>query len=150
VRFGNWKSGRCENGARHLARCSSRRRAGRCSARRCRCSNEFPPKDVVEMSASKHNVFSTLIDNAAVRPDEPVAFDNVKVRRAIAHAIPYQKILDVALYNKARPLFGGSAEIKDARGRSRRLPILRRRGAARRPAWRMVRTPFPYPAAPAF
>jgi peptide/nickel transport system substrate-binding protein len=42
-------------------------------------------------------------------------FDNVKVRRAIAYAIPYQKILDVALYNKARPLFGGSEEIKAAK-----------------------------------
>ena len=34
-------------------------------------------------------------------------FDNVKVRRAIAYAIPYQKIMDVALFNKARPMFGG-------------------------------------------
>src|SRR4051812_13390612 len=42
-------------------------------------------------------------------------FDNIKVRRAIAFAIPYQKILDVALYNKARPLFGGSEEIKAAK-----------------------------------
>ncbi len=65
----------------------------------------------------KLNVFATPIDNAVqfVLMNRKVPpFDNVKVRRAIAHAMPYQKILDVALYNKARPLFGGSAEIKDA------------------------------------
>jgi peptide/nickel transport system substrate-binding protein len=42
-------------------------------------------------------------------------FDNVKVRRAIAYAIPYQKIMDVALYNQARPLFGGSEVITEAK-----------------------------------
>ena len=63
-------------------------------------------------------MFATPIDNAVqfVLMNRKVPpFDNVKVRRAIAHAIPYQKILDVALYNKVRPLFGGSAEIKDAK-----------------------------------
>jgi len=35
----------------------------------------------------------------------------VKVRRAIAYAIPYQKIMDVALYGRARPLFGGPAQV---------------------------------------
>jgi peptide/nickel transport system substrate-binding protein len=42
-------------------------------------------------------------------------FDNVKVRRAIAYAIPYQKIMEVALYNQARPLFGGSEAITTAK-----------------------------------
>jgi peptide/nickel transport system substrate-binding protein len=42
-------------------------------------------------------------------------FDNVKVRRAIAYAIPYQKIMDVALFNKARPLFGGPEQVTDAK-----------------------------------
>jgi peptide/nickel transport system substrate-binding protein len=82
-------------------------------------SNEFPPKDIVEMEREgKVNVFTTPIDNAVqfvVMNQKMPPFDNVKVRRAFAYAIPYQKILDVALYNKAGPLFGGSEEIKDAK-----------------------------------
>src|SRR3981081_1538981 len=81
-------------------------------------SNEFPPKDIIEMEREgKVDIFTTPIDNAVqfvVMNQKMPPFDNVKVRRAIAYAIPYQKILDVALYNKARPLFGGSEEIKDA------------------------------------
>jgi peptide/nickel transport system substrate-binding protein len=82
-------------------------------------SNEFPPKDIVEMEREgKVNVFATPIDNAVqfvVMNQKMPPFDNVKVRRAIAHGIPYQKILDVALYNRARPLFGGTEEIKNAK-----------------------------------
>jgi peptide/nickel transport system substrate-binding protein len=82
-------------------------------------SNEFPPRDIVEMEREgKVNVFATPIDNAVqfvVMNEKMPPFDNVKVRRAIAYAIPYQKIMSAALYNKARPLFGGSEEIKDAK-----------------------------------
>ena len=41
-------------------------------------------------------------------------FDNIKVRQAIAYAIPYQKIIDAALFGRARPLFGGPAEVTNA------------------------------------
>jgi peptide/nickel transport system substrate-binding protein len=82
-------------------------------------SNEFPPKDVVEMEREgKVNVFTAPIDNAVqfvVMNQKIAPFDNVRVRRAIAYAIPYRKIMDVALYDKARPLFGGSAEIATAK-----------------------------------
>jgi peptide/nickel transport system substrate-binding protein len=82
-------------------------------------SNEFPPKDIVEMEREgKVNVYATPIDNAVqfvVMNERMPPFDNVKVRRAVAYAIPYQKIMDVALYNKARPLFGGSEEISQAK-----------------------------------
>jgi peptide/nickel transport system substrate-binding protein len=33
-------------------------------------------------------------------------FDNVKVRQAVAYAIPYQKIMDAVMYGLANPLFG--------------------------------------------
>jgi peptide/nickel transport system substrate-binding protein len=82
-------------------------------------SNEFPPSDVVEMKREgKLKVYVTPIDNAVqfiAMNDKMAPFDNVKVRRAIAYAIPYQKIMDVALYNQARPLFGGPAEITQAK-----------------------------------
>jgi peptide/nickel transport system substrate-binding protein len=66
----------------------------------------------------KVKVYETPIDNAAqfiVMNEKMPPFDNVKVRRAIAFAIPYQKIMDVALYGQARPLFGGPEEITQAK-----------------------------------
>jgi peptide/nickel transport system substrate-binding protein len=41
-------------------------------------------------------------------------FDNVKVRQAIAYAIPYQKIMDAAMFGRGRPLYGGPAELASA------------------------------------
>jgi peptide/nickel transport system substrate-binding protein len=35
-------------------------------------------------------------------------FDNVKVRQAVAYALPYQKIMDAALHGVGRPLFGAA------------------------------------------
>lgn len=120
VRFDNWKSGPLPKMERVIWRVVPSAATRRALLERgdADVSNEFPPRDVVEMEREgKLNVFSTPIDNAVqfVLMNRKVPpFDNVKVRRAIAHALPYQKILDVALYNKARPLFGGSAEVKDA------------------------------------
>ena len=37
-------------------------------------------------------------------------FDNVKVRQAVAYAIPYQKIMDAVLYGLAKPMFGAPAD----------------------------------------
>jgi peptide/nickel transport system substrate-binding protein len=66
----------------------------------------------------KVKVVETPIDNAVqfvVMNEKMPPFDNVKVRRAIAYAIPYQKIMDVALFNKARPMFGGAEQITTAK-----------------------------------
>ena len=48
-------------------------------------------------------------------------FNNVKVRQAVAYAIPYQKIMDAVLFGLAKPMFGAPAERADDRspGRSR-------------------------------
>jgi len=40
-------------------------------------------------------------------------FDNVKVRQAIAYALPYDKIMKNAFYGRGAPLFGGKG-VKDA------------------------------------
>lgn len=78
-------------------------------------SVDLPPKDVSEMSGNAQlNVIGTPMDNSVQYLGMQVTmppFDNVKVRRAIAYAIPYQKIVDVAVYNRARPLFGGAAQV---------------------------------------
>jgi peptide/nickel transport system substrate-binding protein len=36
-------------------------------------------------------------------------FDNVKVRQAIAHALPYRQMFEAALFSRGAPLFGGTA-----------------------------------------
>src|SRR3984957_19595483 len=120
ARFSNWKSGPLPKTERVIWRIVPSAATRRALLERgdVDVSNEFPPKDIVEMEKEgKLKVLSTPIDNAAqfvVMNEKMPPFDNVKVRRAIAYAIPYQKITDVALFNKARPLFGGPAQITDA------------------------------------
>ena len=36
-------------------------------------------------------------------------FNNAKVRQAVAYAIPYQKIMDAAMFGIANPMFGGQS-----------------------------------------
>src|SRR6202034_3968463 len=37
-------------------------------------------------------------------------FDNLKVRQAVAYAIPYQKIMDAVLFGLGKPMFGAPAD----------------------------------------
>ena len=37
-------------------------------------------------------------------------FDNLKVRQAVAYAIPYQKIMDAVLFGLSKPMFGAPAD----------------------------------------
>jgi len=77
-------------------------------------SYELPNKDFQEMKAeSKLNVISLPFSNGiqyigmnVTRPP----FDNLKVRQAVAHAIPYQKIMDAVLFGLANPMFGAPAD----------------------------------------
>jgi peptide/nickel transport system substrate-binding protein len=73
-------------------------------------SYELPNKDFVELkNAGKLNVVSTPFSNGiqyiGMNVTKP-PFDNLKVRQAVAYAIPYQKIVDAVLYGLATPLFG--------------------------------------------
>jgi len=68
-------------------------------------------KDAKEfMEAGKVSVSGAPIDNclnvlALNLKHKP--FDNVKVRQAIAYALPYEDIISVAAYGRAKPMFGG-------------------------------------------
>jgi peptide/nickel transport system substrate-binding protein len=74
-------------------------------------SFDLPAKDFTEMkSAGKVKLISNTIGNGMYSLELNVAkppFNNEKVRQAIAYAIPYQKIIDAAMFGHARPLFGG-------------------------------------------
>ena len=77
-------------------------------------SYELPFKDFQEMKASgKINVvslpFSNGIQYIGMNVTKP-PFDNVKVRQAIAYALPYQKIMDAVLFGLANPMFGAPAD----------------------------------------
>jgi peptide/nickel transport system substrate-binding protein len=77
-------------------------------------SYDLPNKDFSELkSDGKLSIISTPYSNGIQYIGMNVAhppFDNVKVRYAIAYAIPYQKIMDAVMYNLAKPMFGASAE----------------------------------------
>jgi peptide/nickel transport system substrate-binding protein len=73
-------------------------------------SYELPNKDFVELKdAGKLNIISTPFSNGVQYIGMNVKnppFDNIKVRQAVAYAIPYQKIMDAVLFGLGKPLFG--------------------------------------------
>jgi peptide/nickel transport system substrate-binding protein len=74
----------------------------------------LPNKDFSELkSDGKLTIISTPYSNGIQYIGMNVAhppFDNVKVRYAIAYAIPYQKIMDAVMYGLAKPMFGAPAD----------------------------------------
>ncbi len=77
-------------------------------------SYELPNKDFVELKdAGKLNIVSTPFSNGILYLGMNVKntpFDNLKVRQAVAYALPYQKIMDVVQYGLAKPMFGAPAD----------------------------------------
>jgi peptide/nickel transport system substrate-binding protein len=75
-------------------------------------SYELPNKDFVELKdAGKLNIVSTPFSNGIQYLGMNVKnapFDNLKVRQAVAMAIPYQKIVDAVLFGLGKPMFGGT------------------------------------------
>ena len=73
-------------------------------------SFDLPNKDFLELKqGGKVNVVTTPISNGIWYVGMNVTkapFDNLKVRQAIAYAIPYQKIMDVVMFGLATPLYG--------------------------------------------
>jgi peptide/nickel transport system substrate-binding protein len=74
-------------------------------------SFDLPSKDTAEMKkAGKLVVISNPIGNGMYSIELNVKtppFNNEKVRQAVAYALPYQKIMDAAMFGLANPLFGG-------------------------------------------
>src|SRR6266571_1574733 len=76
-------------------------------------SFDLPNKDFAELKqGGKVKVTSTPIGNGiwylgmnAVKPP----FNNVKVRQAVAYALPYQKIMDAVMFGLANPMYGGKS-----------------------------------------
>jgi peptide/nickel transport system substrate-binding protein len=79
-------------------------------------SFELPNKDFAELKVQgKLNVLSTPYSNGILYLGMNVTkppFDNVKVRQAVAYAVPYQKIMDAVLFGLGQPMFGAPADAK--------------------------------------
>ncbi|WP_323766330.1 ABC transporter substrate-binding protein [Marinovum sp.] len=80
-------------------------------------SFDIPNKDAAELDAKEGvEVYSTPIENCihCLCPNtkfEP--FQDANVRKALAHAIPYEAIFQTAAYGRGAPMWGGEAEITD-------------------------------------
>jgi len=76
-------------------------------------SFDLPAKDFSEMKqAGKVKIISTPISNGMYSVEMNVKeppFNNEKLRQALAYAMPYQKIMDAAMFGLAKPLFGGKS-----------------------------------------
>jgi peptide/nickel transport system substrate-binding protein len=119
-RFEGWKSGPSPKIARVIWRMVPSAGTRRALMERgdADISVDLPPKDVSEMAEEgKLKVVGTPIENALQYIDMNVKmkpFDNLKVRQAIACAIPYQKIMDAAMFRRGKPMFGGAASVTQA------------------------------------
>ena len=76
-------------------------------------SYELPNKDFVELKdAGKLNIVSTPFSNGiqylGMNVTKP-PFDNLKVRQAVAYAVPYQKIMDAVLFGLGGKTYGAPA-----------------------------------------
>ncbi len=73
---------------------------------------DVPAKDAKELKeGGKVKVAGAPIDNCLHVLGLNVAhapFDNLKVRQAIAYALPYKEIISAAAYGRAEPMFGGT------------------------------------------
>lgn len=116
-RFDNWKSGHLPEIERVIWRAVPSAGNRRAFLERGDVDVSFglPPKDVSELAEeNKLKVIGTPVDvcvcdiamNVKIPP-----FDNLKVRQAIAYAIPYQKIMDVAMFGRGVPMYGGTGKV---------------------------------------
>ena len=77
-------------------------------------SYDLPNKDFVELKTDgKLTIISTPYSNGiqyiGMNVKNP-PFDNLKVRQAVACAIPYKKIMDAVLFGLAKPMYGAPAD----------------------------------------
>ncbi|MCK8783494.1 ABC transporter substrate-binding protein [Roseomonas sp. NAR14] len=115
-RFDNWKSGPLPKVRRVIWRMvpSSGNRRALLERGDADISYDLPNKDFSEMrGAGKLTITSVPYSNGLQYLGMNVKkapFDNLKVRQAVAYAVPYQKIMDAVLYGLGKPMFGAPAD----------------------------------------
>ena len=121
ARFDNWKSGPLPGFRRVLWQVVPSGQTRRASLERGDADivQDLTPVDAVSMAAANlpnarvlgvpmSGTFQFIGMNGTTAP-----FNDVRVRRAVAHALPYQQMFEAALFGRGRPLFGGVADRAD-------------------------------------
>ncbi|MGG5807694.1 ABC transporter substrate-binding protein [Falsiroseomonas sp. CW058] len=114
-RFDGWRNGALPGFRRVLWQVVPNGQSRRASLERGDADivQDLSPQDAVSMAQAglpsvrvlgvpMAGAFQFIGMNNAIAP-----FDNVKVRRAIAHALPYRQMFEAALFQRGQPLFGG-------------------------------------------
>ncbi|MFZ5692814.1 MAG: ABC transporter substrate-binding protein [Pseudomonadota bacterium] len=120
VRFDQWRSGPLPKIRRIIARDipSAGTRRALLEKGDADYSTGFAPKDFDQLkSDGKVQVIGVPIPNClwyvALNTSRP-PFDNVKLRQAIAYAMPYEQIQSAAFFGRAVPMYGGSGTVEKA------------------------------------
>ena len=120
ARFDNWKSGPLPKIRRIIARDIPSAGTRRAMLERgdADFSTGFPPKDFDQLiKEGKVNVTGVPIPNGlwyvALNTSKP-PFDNVKLRQAVAWAMPYEAIQSSAFFGRAVPMHGGPDKVEKA------------------------------------
>ena len=120
TRFDGWKSGPLPKIRRIIARDVPAPGTRRSMLERgdADISAGLPPKDFDQLKKEgKISVVATPIPNClwyiALNCSKP-PFNNVKLRQAIAWAMPYEAIQTNAFFNRAAPMYGGPAKVEAA------------------------------------
>jgi peptide/nickel transport system substrate-binding protein len=118
-RFDGWKCGPLPNFRRVLWQVvpSAQTRLSSLQRGDADIVQDLPPEDVRTLEATPSvkvvgvpmaGAFQFIGMNGQKPP-----FDNVKVRQAVAYALPYRQMFDAALFKRGRPLFGGTPDVAD-------------------------------------
>jgi peptide/nickel transport system substrate-binding protein len=116
-RFDAWKSGKAPAMQRVVVRqiASAGTRRALLEKGDADLSFNLPPKDFSELAkAGKLKVIGTPVDAELVYIDMNVTkppFDNVKVRQAMAYAMPYEAILARAFYERGYGMYGAKGSV---------------------------------------
>jgi len=117
ARFDDWKSGPLPKIKRVIARDIPSAGTRRAMLERgdADLSSGFAPRDFDQIiKEGKVKVSGVPIPNAlwylALNTAKP-PFDNVKLRQALAWAMPYEQVQSSAFFGRAVPMYGGSAEV---------------------------------------
>ena len=114
-RFDGWKNGKMPSIRRIIIRDVPSAGTRRAMLERgdADLSSGLPPKDFDQLiKENKVKVVGVPIPNClwyvALNTSKP-PFDNVKLREAVAWAMPYQQIQDNAFFGRAKPMYGASS-----------------------------------------
>ncbi len=119
ARYDGWRSGELPGFRRVLWQVVPNAQTRRSSLERADADivQDLPPQDIQALAkvasvkvfgVPMAGTFQFIGMNSQMAP-----FDNVKVRQAIAYALPYKEMFEAGLFQRGKPLFGGKPMVAD-------------------------------------